>query len=62
MMKGFVERLKSDLEANGISNRLLCEKDGRYDLTCWRGVAQLATNEDDLAFLGAMYRDDWQQP
>jgi actin-related protein 6 len=62
MMAGFVERLSTELESCGIPPRLLREPDGRYDLSAWRGASQIATNEDDLAFLGAMYRHDWQSP
>jgi actin-related protein 6 len=68
MLPNFLQRLQTELEAalptvaptNTV--RLLVEADGRFDLSTWRGASQLASNDDDLAFLGAIYRDEWQRP
>jgi actin-related protein 6 len=67
MMPGFFQRLTEELEgplravAPGVKEiRLITEPDGRLDLTAWRGASQLATNEEDLGFLGIVERDDWQ--
>jgi actin-related protein 6 len=59
MMRGFIDRVKSELEsALPFPIRIITET--RPDLSVWRGAAQLATNEDDLTYLGAIYRDDWR--
>ena len=67
MTPNFIDRLRADLEgplrqvAPGIDQvRFLTEPDGRLDLSAWRGASQLATNEDDLAFLGVMNREEWK--
>ena len=67
MTPGFIQRLAYELEgalrtvAPELKTvRLLTEPDGRLDLSAWRGASQIATNEDDLAFLGAIYRDEWR--
>lgn len=68
MMPGFLERLQNELESTlrteaPVSHiRLISESDGRCDLSSWRGTSQVASNEDDLAFLGAVYKSDWQRP
>lgn len=66
MIPGFLGRLQADLESalrtiapNVESIRLITEPDGRTDLSAWRGASQVATNEDDLAYLGAVYRQEW---
>jgi actin-related protein 6 len=67
MMPNFLERLQFELEgalrtvAPGVDQvRLIAEPDGRLDLCAWRGASQLATDEDDLAFLGMVSRDEWK--
>lgn len=67
LLPGFLNRLRLELQSvvhtrgNG-AIRLLIEPDGRTDLTVWRGASQLASSEEDLAHLGAIYRDDWLRP
>lgn len=56
--KGFLTRLSSELEAAiHTPVRLLCESDGKLELSVWRGAAQL--RDEDIAFLGGMRREDW---
>jgi actin-related protein 6 len=62
-MPGFIERLENELAAVVPQPvRLLREADGWYDLSAWRGASQIATSDDDLTYLGMMFRDDWQRP
>ena len=63
MMPGFIERLENELAAVVPQPvRLLREADGWYDLSAWRGASQIATSDDDLTYLGMMFRDEWQRP
>ena len=63
MMPGFIERLENELSAVVPQPvRLLREAGGRYDLSAWRGASQIATSDDDLTYLGMMFRDEWQRP
>ena len=67
MTPNFANRLLEELQgplksvAPGMGDiRLISEPDGRLDLTAWRGASQLASNEDDLGFLGIVDRDEWR--
>jgi actin-related protein 6 len=67
-LPGFIVRLENELQpvlrlvAQIDRVRILTEPDGRTDLSVWRGASQVASNEEDLAYLGAIYRDDWVKP
>ena len=62
MTRGFIERLRNELESNlSFPARILTEQDGRIDLTVWRGASQIASNEDDLSFFDAIFREDWSR-
>ena len=62
MTPGFLKRLQTELEANlSFPAKILTEQDGRLDLTVWRGASQIASNEDDLAYFEAIFREDWSR-
>lgn len=67
LMPGFIQRLLNELEsalrtvAHVDTVRLLVEPDGRTDLSVWRGASQLASSEENLSYLGAIYREDWDK-
>ena len=64
MTPGFIARLQAELESalpQGFPVRIIGEADGRFDLSAWRGASQIAQSEDDLAYMGAVYREDWQR-
>ena len=65
LLPGFLERFQNELEsalrtvAHVDAVRLLVEPDGRSDLSVWRGASQLASSEENLSYLGAIYREEW---
>jgi actin-related protein 6 len=65
LLPGFLQRFQNELEsalrtvAHVDAVRLLVEPDGRTDLSVWRGASQLASSEENLSYLGAIYREEW---
>lgn len=66
MMTGFLDRLSAELEPElklispSLDKiRLITESDGRNDLSVWRGLSQIASNETDLEYLGLINRQNW---
>jgi actin-related protein 6 len=62
MTPGCLARLENELtSATHYPVRIITEQDGRLDLSVWRGAAQIASNDDDLAYFETIYREDWSR-